>query len=122
MDRLSRSVVDWNDLIDGYFGEKAGKQLFSVADSIDTRTAAGRLVLNVLMSVAQWERETIGERTTAAMQYKRSKNERVGKVPFGYDLAADGVQLIPNEVEQRARSSSWPYGKTVFPYAASLRS
>jgi len=102
LDRLSRSVVDWNDLIDGYFGEKAGKQLFSVADSIDTRTAAGRLVLNVLMSVAQWERETIGERTTAAMQYKRSKNERVGKVPFGYDLAADGVQLIPNEVEQRA--------------------
>ena len=54
LDRLSRSVKDWNCLIDGYFGEKAGKQLFSVADSIDTRTAAGRLVLNVLMSVAQW--------------------------------------------------------------------
>ncbi len=45
LDRLSRSVADWDRLIDGYFGERAGKQLWSVADSIDTRTAAGRLVL-----------------------------------------------------------------------------
>ena len=94
LDRLSRSVVDWNELIDGYFGEKAGKQLFSVADSIDTRTAAGRLVLNVLMSVAQWERETIGERTKDALQHKIRKGERCGKVRFGYTLAEDGVGLV----------------------------
>lgn len=100
LDRLSRSVVDWNTLIDGWFGERAGKQLFSVADSIDTRTAAGRLVLNVLMSVAQWERETIGERTHDALQHKRRQGERVGAVPFGYDLAADGVGLVPNAGEQ----------------------
>jgi DNA invertase Pin-like site-specific DNA recombinase len=61
-------------------------------------------VLNVLMSVAQWERETIGERTHDAMEYKSLKGERVGKVPFGYDLGADGVQLIPNEAEQRVLS------------------
>ena len=102
LDRLSRSVVDWNGLIADYFGERAGKQLFSVADSIDTRTAAGRMVLNVLMVVSQWEVEVISERTTAALQFKRSKNERVGKVPFGYDLAADGVQLLPNAAEQEA--------------------
>ena len=101
LDRLSRSVVDWNELIDGYFGEKAGKQLFSVADSIDTRTAAGRLVLNVLMSVAQWERETIGERTTAALQYKKTQGQRVGTVPYGFDLAGDGIALIANAAEQR---------------------
>ena len=91
LDRLSRSVVDWNTLIDGYFGEKAGKQIFSVADSIDTRTAAGRLVLNVLMSVAQWERETIGERTKDALQHKIRNGERCGKVRFGFRLADDGV-------------------------------
>ena len=33
LDRLSRSVKDWNGLIDLYFGERAGRQLFSVADS-----------------------------------------------------------------------------------------
>ncbi len=102
LDRLSRSVVDWNVLIDGYFGERAGKQLFSVADSIDTRTAAGRLVLNVLMSVAQWERETIGERTKDALQHKIRKGERCGKVRFGYRLAADGRTLEAEASEQEA--------------------
>lgn len=102
LDRLSRSVVDWNTLIDGYFGERAGKQLFSVADSIDTRTAAGRLVLNVLMSVAQWERETIGERTKDALRYKIQKGERCGKVRFGYRLADDGVNLVEDQAEQEA--------------------
>ena len=102
LDRLSRSVVDWNTLIDGYFGEKAGKQIFSVADSIDTRTAAGRLVLNVLMSVAQWERETIGERTKDALQHKIRNGERCGKVRFGYTLADDGTTLIEDPTEQEA--------------------
>ena len=101
LDRLTRSVGDWQALIESYFGEKAGKQLFSVGDQIDTRTAAGRLVLNVLMSVAQWEREATAERTREALQHKIAKCERVGKVRFGYDLADDGVNLIPNPTEQQ---------------------
>ncbi len=82
LDRLSRSVKDWNGLIDLYFGERAGRQLFSVADSIDTRSAAGRLVLNVLMSVGQWEREAIGERTRDALRHKRSKGQRIRPHPL----------------------------------------
>lgn len=100
LDRLSRSVGDWDQLIDRYFGDRAGKKLWSVADSIDTRTAAGRLVLNVLMSVAQWEREAIGERTKDALQHKIRTGERCGKVRFGHDLAADGVRLVANPTEQ----------------------
>ena len=102
LDRLTRSVADLARLLDGYFGERAGKQLFSVSDSIDTRTAAGRLVLNVLMSVAQWERETICERTQSAIDHKRSRGERVGKVPYGFDLGGDGKALIENPREQEA--------------------
>jgi site-specific DNA recombinase len=52
------------------------------------------------MSVAQWEREVIAERTSDALQFKKSKGELVGAVPFGFDLADDGVQLIPNDKEQ----------------------
>lgn len=100
LDRLTRSVADWQKLIAAHFGDKAGKQLFSVADSIDTRTAAGRLVLNVLLSVAQWERETIAERTRDALQHKIRKGERCGKVRYGYDLAADGRTLLPNPEQQ----------------------
>lgn len=102
LDRLTRNVGDWQRLIDAYFGDKAGKQLFSVADSIDTRTAAGRLVLNVLLSVAQWERETIAERTKDALQHKIGKGERCGKVRFGYALAADGKTLVAVPSEQEA--------------------
>lgn len=100
LDRLTRSVADWQLLIERYFSEKGGKQLLSVTDSIDTRTAAGRLVLNVLLSVAQWEREAIGERTREALQHKIRKGERVGKVRYGYNLDPDGKTLIPNEDEQ----------------------
>lgn len=96
LDRLTRSVADWQTLIDDHFGERAGKQLFSVNDSIDTRTAAGRLVLNVLLSVAQWERETTGERTREALRHKIRIGERCGKVRFGFDLASDGKTLVPN--------------------------
>ena len=56
----------------------------------DTRTAGGRLVLNIMMTVAQWERETIVERTRGAMQFKRSKSERLGTVPYGFRVNPDG--------------------------------
>ena len=100
LDRLSRSVADWSHLLDKYFGEKGGKSLFSVGDAIDTRTAAGRMVLGIMFQMAQWEREAIGERTRDALQHKRKQGERVGTVPFGYDLDKDGVNLIPNPAEQ----------------------
>jgi hypothetical protein len=40
--------------------------LLSVGEQIDTRSAAGRLVLNVLASVSQWEREAVCERTATS--------------------------------------------------------
>lgn len=64
LDRLTRSVRDLGELVEGVFAEK-GAALLSVSEQIDTRSAAGRLVLNVLASVSQWEREAIGERTAA---------------------------------------------------------
>src|SRR4051794_5476163 len=52
LDRLPRSMRDWSDLIERYFGDASGRWLFSVGDSIDTRTAAGRMVLNMMMTIA----------------------------------------------------------------------
>ena len=118
LDRLTRNIADWQSLIDGYFGDRAGKELFSLGDAIDTTTAGGRLVLNVLLSVAQWEREAIGERTRAALQHKLSNNRRAGEVRYGWDLLDDGETLIPNEAEQavidlalRLRESGMSYRK-----------
>lgn len=98
LDRLTRSVVDLGKLIETYFAP--GKAaLMSVGEQIDTRSAAGRLVLNILASVSQWERETIGERTSVAMKHKQSKGEYIGgHAPYGFNLA-DG-ELVRNEAEQ----------------------
>src|SRR3954464_6105763 len=100
LDRLTRSVRDLGHLVEAHFGP--GKAaLLSVGEQIDTRSAAGRLVLNVLASVSQWEREAIGERTSAAMQHLVSLGEYTGGcVRYGFRLAADGEQLEPHDAEQ----------------------
>lgn len=99
LDRLTRKVADLGTLVEKHFQKAA---LLSVAEQIDTRSAAGRLVLNVLASVAQWEREAIGERTSAALQHKKSLGQRVGHIPFGSRLAADGIHLEQDPTEQTA--------------------
>ena len=100
LDRLTRSVRDLADLVDGYFTKRSA--LLSVSEQIDTRSAAGRLVLNVLSSVGQWEREAIGERTSAAMQHLKEQGRFTGgKVaPYGYTLAHDGETLVEVPAEQ----------------------
>lgn len=98
LDRLTRSVRDLADLLEHYFSADHG--LISLGESVDTRTAAGRLVLNVMTSVAQWEREAIGERTSNALQHMKSQGKRVGAVPYGWTLAADGKSLTKDESEQ----------------------
>lgn len=97
LDRLTRSVADLGTLIERHFQKAA---LLSVGEQIDTQSTAGRLVLNVLASVAQWEREAIGERTSTTMQHLRAQGKRVGYVPFGSRLAADGVHLEQDQTEQ----------------------
>ena len=98
LDRLTRSVADLAELLKRF--ERRGVSLVSVVDSLDTRSAAGRLVLNIMVSVSQWEREAIGERTRDAMHHKRANGERVGTVPFGYRAAVDGVHIEMEPAEQ----------------------
>ncbi len=98
LDRITRSVKDLGELVE--LIEKKGVALVSVQDSINTTTAAGRLCLNMLASISQWEREAISERTAAALQVKKASGQRVGTIPFGYNLADDGISLIENSDEQ----------------------
>jgi DNA invertase Pin-like site-specific DNA recombinase len=114
LDRLTRSLADWAALINEFFRDER-RRLFSVGEQIDTRTATGRMVLNLIMTIAEWEREVIGERTSDALQAKIRRGERCGRLRFGYDLADDGKTLIPNPHEQEAiaRMRVWrAQGKT----------
>ncbi len=97
LDRLTRSVADLAELLKRL--ERRGVSLVSVADSLDTRTAAGRLVLNIMVSVSQWEREAIGERTRDALRHKKAAGQRVGTVPYGFRLGSGGT-LESDSTEQ----------------------
>ena len=95
LDRLTRSVVDLGYLVETYFN-KAG--LLSVSEQIDTRSASGRLVLNVLASVSQWEREAIGERTAVVKQSMKANGLYCGGlVPYGQMLVSGELVTNPNE-------------------------
>jgi DNA invertase Pin-like site-specific DNA recombinase len=98
LDRLTRSVSDLGKLIETHFGEKGKAALMSVADSIDTRSAAGRLVLNVLASVSQWEREVIVERTVETMQALKTSGKVYSRPVMGYDAIGD--KLVENASEK----------------------
>lgn len=106
LDRLTRSVRDLSILLDDYFTTYA---LLSVGDALDTRSAAGRLVLNVLCSVSQWEREAIAERTAAALQHMKGEGLRVGTVPYGYRVGSDGKRLDPDASEQAVIAAAKAY-------------
>jgi site-specific DNA recombinase len=96
LDRLTRSVKDLALLLERF--QRRGVSLVSVAESLDTGSAAGRLVLNIMVSVSQWEREAIGERTATALQFKKSARRVYSPVPYGYERQLDA--LVPLAEEQ----------------------
>lgn len=98
LSRLARSTRDTLDISDRL--NKAGADLVSLSEKIDTTSAAGKMIFRLLAVMAEFERDQISERTTSALQYKKSKGERVGSVPYGRDLADDGVALLVNADEQ----------------------
>ena len=98
LDRLTRSVKDLCDLLELF--DKKSVALVSVAESLDTASAAGRLVITIMGAVSQWEREAIGERTRDALRHKKSNGECVGNILYGYRLAKDGKLLEPEPKEQ----------------------
>lgn len=105
LDRLTRSVKDMGVLLEELGKARRadggrGVDLVSVSENIDTSTATGRLLVNILGSVSQWEREVIAERTSAALQQRKSNGYVSGGVArFGYQAGEDRRE-IPNEGEQ----------------------
>lgn len=103
LDRLTRSVRDLGDLLDRYFSVRFS--LLSLADSIDTRTASGRLVLHVLGAVSQWEREAAGERTRDALAQLRARGVRLGGEALGWqraDATDDHGRRVVVDVEEES--------------------
>ena len=69
LDRLSRSLIDLLRILKKIDDEGAG--FISLTESLDTTTPAGRLMMNMLGSFSQFEREIIRERTMAGLRRAR---------------------------------------------------
>ena len=96
LDRLTRDVGDFDELLEKYFRRR--HKLLSVADSIDTRTASGRFFLHIQIGMAQWERETIAERTKDGLAHKRATGGGTPRLEGAAverirELAAAGLSL-----------------------------
>ena len=79
---------------------RAGATLTTADGSSDGVGPEGMLMRGIVDVFAGYERAVIKSRTRAALAVKRSRGERIGQVPYGYALAADGVHLTENTAEQ----------------------
>ncbi|MSU49023.1 MAG: recombinase family protein [Opitutus sp.] len=101
LSRFSRSVRDTLALAEQL--ERCNANLASLSENLDSSTAMGRMFFKLMSVLAEFERDQLRERTSNAMSHLRQHNRRISsKIPLGYDLAKDGVTLLPNHAEQAA--------------------
>ena len=100
VDRLSRSLMDFARMMETF--EEHHVSFVSVTQQFNTSHSMGRLMLNVLLSFAQFEREIISERTRDKIAAARRKGKFAGGRPvLGYDLLSNpaGPRLVVNDAE-----------------------
>lgn len=98
IDRLTRSLLDFVRLIEMF--DRRGIALMSVSQAFDTSDSMGRMILNVLLTFSQFERELIAERVRDSIRTrKRHGKVHGGLPPFGYVSTADGLRIDDAEAE-----------------------
>ncbi|TET91779.1 MAG: recombinase family protein [Methanomassiliicoccales archaeon] len=99
MDRIHRNSKNFMEMMDDL--KRWEKEFSSMQESLDTSTAMGRFVMDIIQRIAQLESEQIGERVYMGMKQKASTvgGPLGGYTPYGYDY--DDGQLIVNEEERK---------------------
>ena len=96
IDRLSRALSDFARMVEVF--DRYGVSFVSVTQQFNTTTPMGRLMLNVLLSFAQFEREVTGERIRDKIAASKAKGMWMGgPLPLGYDVVER--KLVVNERE-----------------------
>jgi site-specific DNA recombinase len=104
VDRLSRSLLDFAKMMETF--EQHEVAFVSITQQFNTATSVGRLVLHILLSFAQFEREIISERTRDKLAAARRKGKWAGGMPLlGYNVEPRGSTLVVHKAEaQRVRA------------------
>jgi DNA invertase Pin-like site-specific DNA recombinase len=100
LSRLSRSVKETFIFIEDYI-KKYEVDFVCLDMDIDTSKPIGKFLLTMVSGFNELYRNEIAYKTKKALKHKKDKNERVGTIPYGYDLGNDGKKLIKNDKEQK---------------------
>lgn len=121
IDRLTRSVADFYDMTRSWFEREV--KFISASQRFDTTTIGGRLMLNILLTFAQFEREIIAERTRHTTWMNISGGKWTGGVvPFGFRLEAGDLAVVEDVVAiVRRIFDEAASGKSAGEIAAGLR-
>jgi len=90
LDRLSRSMLDFAKVM--AMAQKQSWALVALDVAVDTSTAAGEAMANVMATFAQFERRLIGQRTREALAVKRAEGVRLGRPPEIPDKVANEIR------------------------------
>jgi site-specific DNA recombinase len=100
-DRLGRDPIAVA-MIEAAVERKGSRVVSAAGEGTDGDDPTSILMRRMVDAFAEYERLVIKARTRAALQAKRRRGERTGGVPFGHDLAEDGVALVENAAELEA--------------------
>ena len=103
LDRAFRSVKHMHDTLDTW--EKVGVAFVSAREGFDTSTALGRLLMNLLASLAEFELEVLSERVRAGMDRARRQGKRIGRPAA---VRRPEVRRLWAEIEPAVRAGSLP--------------
>ena len=120
LDRLGRSLLVTVDAHDRLQARRVA--LKSATEPIDTSNPSGRLIFQMLASFAEYERETIRERTRAGLHRAYRGGKHCGAAPYGYRIDEGGLlQVVPEEAEiVRVIISNVADGSTLYAEAKRL--
>jgi DNA invertase Pin-like site-specific DNA recombinase len=107
MDRIHRNSKNFMLMMEEL--KKQNKEFVSMTESLDTSTAMGRFVMDIIQRIAQLESEQIGERVYAGMEQKAKTNSGVlgFNIPYGYDY--NNGMLTINKEEARIVKEIYSY-------------
>ena len=104
IDRLTRNLADFAKMVELF--DQHGVSFSAVTQQINSATSMGRLMLNILLSFAQFEREVTSERIRDKIAASKAKGMWMGGTPpLGYDVSHR--QLVINEAEAKIVRGIW---------------
>lgn len=87
-------------MIESAVARKGAHIISAAGEGTDNNDPQSILMRRMIDAFAEYERLIIKARTKAALRVKKEKGERVGHIPFGYQLAPDGIHLEQEQNEQ----------------------